>query len=142
MGGHRENLGGMSTSVQVVWFKKDLRVHDHPALSSAAERGLVLPLYIYEPEQLTHEEFAGHHLTYLNECLRDLGGSLAALGAPLVIRRGEAVDVLEVLRRDGGPLAGRPEQVGGDLAGGPSQFDQRNHVGMRQDLVGEPARRA
>ncbi|MDO4264009.1 MAG: uracil-DNA glycosylase, partial [Deinococcus sp.] len=84
----------------VVWFKKDLRVSDHAALSQAAERGPVLPLYIYEPEQLGHEEFAGHHLTYLNECLRDLSASLARLGAPLVIRRGEAVAVLDALSRE------------------------------------------
>ena len=54
--------------VQVVWFKKDLRVSDHAPLLRAAERGPVLPLFIYEPEQLAHEEFAGHHLT-LPECL-------------------------------------------------------------------------
>lgn len=86
--------------VAVVWFKKDLRVSDHAALSQAAERGPVLPLYIYEPEQLGHEEFAGHHLTYLNECLRDLSARLEQLGAPLVIRRGEAAAVLEELSRE------------------------------------------
>ncbi|KEF34786.1 hypothetical protein RDMS_05015 [Deinococcus sp. RL] len=83
--------------VQVVWFKKDLRVADHAPLAAAAERGPVLPLYLYEPEQLGHEEFAGHHLTYLNECLAELDGRLRALGAGLVVRRGEAVAVLEEL---------------------------------------------
>ena len=68
-------LGG----TQLVWFKKDLRVHDHAPLVEAARRGPVLPVFIYEPEQLTHEEFAGHHLTYLNESLRELDASLRAL---------------------------------------------------------------
>lgn len=83
--------------VQVVWFKKDLRVRDHAPLARAAERGPVLPLYLYEPEQLHHEEFAGHHLTYLNDGLTELDGRLRALGTPLVVRRGEAVAVLEEL---------------------------------------------
>lgn len=76
-------------AVQVVWFKKDLRLRDHAPLAQAALRGPVLPLYIYEPEQLSHEEFGGHHLSYLNDCLRELGEGLARLGAPLVIRHGE-----------------------------------------------------
>lgn len=83
--------------VQVVWFKKDLRVQDHAPLAGAAARGPVLPLYLYEPEGLHHEEFAGHHLTYLNECLTELDGRLRALGTGLVVRRGEAVAVLEEL---------------------------------------------
>lgn len=87
--------------VNVVWFKKDLRVSDNEALSRAAEGGAaVLPLYVYEDEQLTHEEFAGHHLSYLNECLRELGVRLAELGSPLVIRRGEVAAVLDDLSRE------------------------------------------
>jgi len=37
------------THVQLVWFKRDLRVVDHAPLSQAAERGPVLPLYVAEP---------------------------------------------------------------------------------------------
>ncbi|WP_240741895.1 uracil-DNA glycosylase [Deinococcus sp. KSM4-11] len=87
-------------SVQVVWFKKDLRVRDHAPLVEAARRGPVLPVFIYEPEQLRHEEFAGHHLTYLNDALRELDVRLRALGTPLVVRQGEAVAVLDGLRAE------------------------------------------
>lgn len=92
-------------SVQLVWFKKDLRVRDHAPLHHAARRGPVLPVYIYETEQLTHEEFAGHHLSYLNGCLTELDLRLRALGSPLVIRHGEAVAVLEELRGEYGVAA-------------------------------------
>ncbi|MBZ9713414.1 uracil-DNA glycosylase [Deinococcus multiflagellatus] len=84
--------------VQLVWFKKDLRVRDHAPLSQAAARGPVLPVYIYEPEQLHHAEFDGHHLQYLNGCLAELDLRLRALGTPLVVRVGEAVAVLDELR--------------------------------------------
>jgi deoxyribodipyrimidine photo-lyase len=86
--------------VQIVWFKKDLRVRDHAPLRGAAARGPVLPLYIYEPEQLGHEEFGGHHLSYLNNSLSELDAALRQLGAPLVIRVGEAVQVLETLSHE------------------------------------------
>ncbi len=84
--------------VQLVWFKKDLRLSDHAPLTEAARRGPVLPLYIYEPEQLNHPEFTGHHLSYLNDCLRELDAGLRKLGTPLITRCGEAVAVLEKLR--------------------------------------------
>ncbi|AZI45095.1 uracil-DNA glycosylase (plasmid) [Deinococcus psychrotolerans] len=88
--------------VQLVWFKKDLRINDHAPLVEAAARGPVLPLYIYEPEQLAHEEFAGHHLMYLNDCLHELSERLRELGTPLIVRVGEAVSVMEALREEVG----------------------------------------
>lgn len=33
----------------IVWFKRDLRVTDHKPLSTAAQMGAVIPLYIVEP---------------------------------------------------------------------------------------------
>ena len=33
-------------ALQIVWFKRDLRIVDHQPLAAAAERGLVLPLYV------------------------------------------------------------------------------------------------
>lgn len=39
----------MSDPVQIVWFKRDLRVRDHRPLTTAARRGPVLPLYVAEP---------------------------------------------------------------------------------------------
>ncbi|AZI44116.1 uracil-DNA glycosylase [Deinococcus psychrotolerans] len=92
----------VAQSTQLVWFKKDLRISDHAPLVHAAARGPVVPLYIYEPEQFTHEEFAGHHLTYLNACLQELNERLRELGTPLIVRVGEAVSVLEALREEVG----------------------------------------
>ena len=37
-------------ALQIVWFKRDLRIVDHQPLEAAVERGLVLPLYVVEPE--------------------------------------------------------------------------------------------
>ena len=36
--------------VEVVWFKRDLRIHDHEPLTLAAKKGPVLPIYIFEPD--------------------------------------------------------------------------------------------
>ena len=82
----------------ICWFKRDLRVADHPALARAAALGPVIPLYIVEPELWAQPDVSGRQYEFLFECLEGLRGDLAALGLPLVIRVGDAVDVLERLR--------------------------------------------
>ena len=37
-------------ALQLVWFKRDLRVVDHRPLVEAQQLGPVLPLYVVEPE--------------------------------------------------------------------------------------------
>jgi len=84
--------------VQVVWFKRDLRVCDHASLTAAVDTGApVLPLYIVEPSLVAHPHTSPRHIELVLDGLNDLRESLAALGAPLVVRVGEVVEVLEEL---------------------------------------------
>lgn len=77
--------------IEVVWFKRDLRVHDHAALHAAAASGRpVLPLYILEPGLWRQPEMSGRHLAFLMESLADLDAALQARGGRLVLRVGEA----------------------------------------------------
>ena len=80
--------------IQVVWFKRDLRVADHRALAGAAARGPVLPLYIAEPEAWRQPDASGRQWAFAAESLTELGSELARRGQPMVIRRGDAVEVL------------------------------------------------
>lgn len=84
----------------LVWFKRDLRVADHAALSRAAGMGRVLPLYIVEPEYWALPDTSARQWDFTAEALADLRGALAALGAPLVVRVGDAVDVLARMARE------------------------------------------
>ncbi|WGV17254.1 FAD-binding domain-containing protein [Fuscovulum ytuae] len=83
----------------LIWFKRDLRIHDHPALARAAELGAVLPLYIVEPEYWQLPDTSARHWAFTAEALADLRSSLGALGAPLILRVGDAVSVLDRLCR-------------------------------------------
>lgn len=81
--------------MHVVWFKRDLRVHDHAALHAAASGGeAVLPLYILEPDLWRQPEMAGRHYAFLLESLADLDAALRQRGSRLVVRVGDAVKVL------------------------------------------------
>ncbi len=80
--------------IDIVWFKRDLRVNDHaPLLTASDSGGAVLPLYIYEPELWMQPELSGRQFDFLQECLDDLDGALTRRGAGLVRAVGEAVAV-------------------------------------------------
>jgi deoxyribodipyrimidine photo-lyase len=84
-------------AIQLIWFKRDLRIRDHRPLVEAAHRGSVLPLYVIEPEVSGAPDFDAMHWAFIAESLRELGSELAALGAPLQVLRGSAVHVFEQL---------------------------------------------
>ncbi len=83
----------------LVWFKRDLRIADHPALAHAAGLGSVLPLYIVEPEYWQLPDASARQWTFTAECLTDLRRDLAGLGAPLVVRSGDSVEIIGRLLR-------------------------------------------
>ncbi len=88
----------MKQNVQIVWFKRDLRVVDHEPLVRAAARGPVLPLYIIEPDLWAQPTMSGRQWAFIRESLSGLECALRALGAPLVLRSGCAETILENLR--------------------------------------------
>lgn len=83
----------------LLWFKRDLRLTDHPALHLAAGLGPVLPVYIVEPELWALPDQSARQWAFIAESLTDLRNDLAALGAPLVLRVGRAEEVLARLIR-------------------------------------------
>jgi deoxyribodipyrimidine photo-lyase len=88
---------GEKRTIEVVWFKRDLRLADHRPLVEAARRGPVLPLYIVEPSQVNAPDFDPSHWTFLRESLIELREGLAKRGQPLVVRVGEVLPILQSL---------------------------------------------
>ncbi len=92
-------------ALQIVWFKRDLRVVDHAPLVAAAARGPVLPLYIAEPELWRQPDASGRQWSVLSEALAELRAALAARGQALVVRSGDALGVLHELHAQHGIAA-------------------------------------
>jgi deoxyribodipyrimidine photo-lyase len=91
------------TAVDVVWFKRDLRVQDHAALAAAAASGRpVVPLYILEPELWRLPESSGRQYAFLAECLTSLDHALRRRGGALILRVGDALAVLARLQVETG----------------------------------------
>jgi deoxyribodipyrimidine photolyase len=89
----------------VVWFRRDLRVEDNPALAAAARAGgEVVPAYVWSPEE-EGPYFPGRvSRWWISQSLKHLDASLRRLGAgKLVTRRSaDAVVALLQLVRDTG----------------------------------------
>ena len=94
-----------STSLHVVWFKRDLRIHDHRPLVEATKRGPVLPLYVVEPDLWQQPDASARQWQFIVECIRELEVAMGRLGQPLLVRVGSVVDTLEKIRQSQGIAA-------------------------------------
>ncbi|MDN4159888.1 cryptochrome/photolyase family protein [Nocardioides abyssi] len=78
------------TRPTVMWFRRDLRLRDNPALLEACAEGPVLPLFVLDPH--LWGPAGPSRRAYLAASLRSLDASLRDLGAPgLQVVRGDPV---------------------------------------------------
>lgn len=91
-------------SLQIVWFKRDLRLEDHAPLHAAAEHGFVLPLYVIEPALWQQPDASSRHWQFIRASLVDLDMRLRELGGALCIVQGDIPAVFEELHRQYGPF--------------------------------------
>ncbi len=95
----------------VLWFRRDLRLADHPALAAAIARGsAVVPLFVLDERLLAGS--APARSWYLHGALAELDRSLRARGSRLLVRRGDARDVVpEVARQLGADVVIASDEV-------------------------------
>lgn len=85
-----------------VWFRRDLRVQDNPALSSACASGRrVQAIYIHDPQAEGDWPAGAASRWYLHHSLSSLQAELAQLGIPLHLRRGATLHHLRKLADEG-----------------------------------------
>lgn len=63
--------------INIVWFKRDLRLTDHAPLAAAANANMpVLLLYLFEPSIMQHKTSDVRHWRYVYESISDLNAQL------------------------------------------------------------------
>jgi deoxyribodipyrimidine photo-lyase len=110
----------------VIWFRRDLRLADNPALLAACADGPVLPLFVvdpslWEPSGVPRRAYLAASLASLDTSLRDLGGALAlrtgdTVGLVVEVARAVSADRVHVAADFGPHGARRDEQVERALA--------------------------
>lgn len=87
----------------LVWFRRDLRLSDHAALSAAVARGgPVIAVFIHDE---TVEAMGAAPRFRLGLGIERFAAALAAQGSRLILRRGPALDVLRALVAETGARA-------------------------------------
>ena len=91
----------MTLNPIIVWFRRDLRLADNPALSTAVQSGKpVICLYIDETD--CARPLGAASKWWLHHSLDNLHASLAAIGGRLTFRRGVAATIIEeIIARTG-----------------------------------------
>ena len=85
----------------VVWFKRDLRIHDHEPLANASKNGMpVIPLYIFEPDYWQQTFSSLRQWSFIFDSLVELREECRNLGQTLIVRRGAAASVFEELAHE------------------------------------------
>ncbi len=116
--------------VALVWFRRDLRVHDHPALCAALEaHDQVVPVFCLDDRLLHGRHASGSRTAFLLECLADLDGQLADRGARLVIRHGPP-------ERELPAVAAATGAAEVHLSGDPSPYEATRGRRVRAALAG------
>jgi deoxyribodipyrimidine photo-lyase len=81
--------------MNIIWFKRDLRIEDHEPLFKACQAGDIIPLYIIEPELWQQPDASWRHWHFIHDSLNNLNQSLYQCGGKLIIRMGTVIRVLE-----------------------------------------------
>jgi deoxyribodipyrimidine photo-lyase len=87
----------------LLWHRRDLRVHDHPALDAAcAGADRLVPVFCLDDRLLHGRHASGPRTQFMLECLQALDAALAERGNRLVIRHGPPERELAALVREVG----------------------------------------
>ena len=85
------------SALQLLWFKRDLRIADHAPLAGATAAGPVVAVYVHEPEQQQAADRDLRHECALRDALDELRSSLLARGGTLLELHGALPDVFATL---------------------------------------------
>ena len=87
----------------VVWFRRDLRLSDHPALVAAlAQADRVAPLFVLDPALIAGRWRSPNRIWFMLASLAELAASLEAAGSALVVRVGRPEEVLPAFAQEVG----------------------------------------
>lgn len=90
--------------MNVLWYKRDLRIRDHEALQYALRNGPVLPIYVAEPSIWRKPDLSVRHFQFVVQSLKELQMEWEKRGGRLFFFIGEMVEALRLIYEFYGPF--------------------------------------
>jgi deoxyribodipyrimidine photo-lyase len=92
------NQKNQTEDALLLWFRTDLRLRDHPAVTSAVSEArmsglMIIPIYVHD-DGLTTRPHGAASRWWLRQSLRALSKDLEGLGSRLIFKAGKAAEVL------------------------------------------------
>jgi len=113
----------------LLWFRRDLRLSDHPALAAALASGrAIVPIFIWPPDEGDGRTLGEASRVWLGLSLAALDGDLRRRGSRLIVRSGRVVEELGRLLAETGAGAIYWERV-------PEPAAARLDESVRRDLA-------
>lgn len=84
--------------VEVIWCKKNLRIHDNEILSSINPDQKIIGLYFFEPKIMQLPDYGNFHLIFILDALLELQQSYIKLWIPLLILPYDAIQWLKKIQ--------------------------------------------
>ena len=93
----------MSPEPALVWFRRDLRLADNPALTAAIDAcSSIIPVFIWAPEEESPWAPGAASRWWLHQSLLELERALAKRGGKLILRRGPTAEALLAIAEETG----------------------------------------
>ena len=89
----------------IVWFRKDLRLKDNPALHSALlENKEIIPVFIWDPDEGGQWSPGAASRWWLHHALVSLMQDIRKLGGKLILAKGKAANLIPQIAREHGVI--------------------------------------
>lgn len=82
--------------VNIVWFKRDLRLKDHQPLSYSIDQDLpIILLYILDSEYVNNPHYSDRHWQFVKDSLKNMSKQLKLYSHKLSVLEGDTVEVFK-----------------------------------------------
>ena len=95
----------MNSKPALLWFRRDLRITDNPALVAACRHKSVVPVFIWSPQEEAGWAPGSASRWWLRHSLTALNDTLRSSGSRLILRTGSSLEELMHLVRESGAKA-------------------------------------
>ena len=82
--------------VNIVWFKRDLRLKDHEPLSFSIDQNLpIILLYILDSEYIHNPHYSNRHWQFVKDSLKNMAKQLKVHGQKLTVLEGDTLEIFK-----------------------------------------------